>query len=258
MNTTKQDPHLRWALGSIPGRDHLRSQRNNQDAATARLGSDHLVLVVADGCGSTPFSEVGARIGAEVTATAVSQALIRSDTKADPKEVLERARRLTLRHLRRIAGAMAGTPPHTAEFRRVVRDHLLFTLVGTYVFRGQVVAFSVGDGLIQVDSRRLELGPFPGNRPPYLAYGLLTEDGPGVKIHVKQPRETVSRLAIGTDGAADLTDLDRWLGDDAIYRNPDLLRRRLKVAQKNGPPGFLSDDTTLAALEVIHQGIEAA
>ena len=64
------------AAASIVGTDHRKPfvWKNNQDAFVIRSRGDLLVGVVADGCGEGPYSELGARIGANMLANRLTQA----------------------------------------------------------------------------------------------------------------------------------------------------------------------------------------
>ncbi len=59
------------AGGSILGRSHRLTGKNNQDALCCFQESDCTVAVVCDDCGSGAQSEVGAHIGARLVARAV-------------------------------------------------------------------------------------------------------------------------------------------------------------------------------------------
>src|SRR5436309_1465707 len=52
------------STASLCGTRHQAQGRNNQDALTFHAEPDLLLAVVADGCSSSPRSEVGAALGA--------------------------------------------------------------------------------------------------------------------------------------------------------------------------------------------------
>ena len=56
------------------GRDHVRVGRNNQDGVFATRD----VVVVTDGCGSQPHSEVGAQLGARFLGEWLQKAVVDS------------------------------------------------------------------------------------------------------------------------------------------------------------------------------------
>lgn len=209
------------AAGSTPGRLHLLSERPNQDAFHLASGGWGSVAVVCDGCGSEPKSQVGAVLGAAMAARSAARQLAASGSLD-----LERLRGEMLAGL----SIIAGTAGISAQ------EHLLFTLVGVAMHAKGATVFACGDGVIAVDGTLQVLGPFPGNAPPYIGYGLL-EPGPGFTLLHDGPAE---RVLIGTDGAAE-ADLKPFWTEDRMFRNPDLTRRRLKLLR-------LQDDATVAVI----------
>lgn len=204
--------------GSIPGKDHLFDGnlligKNNQDAFHISQTAGLTVAVVADGCGSKPLSEVGANIGSKLLVTSLTRqwqrhsALVKNQglTPALPL-ILEAARQDILSHLRILAQAMT-----LESFSQAVCDHFLFTLVGAVICEHGAAFFSIGDGLIVVNGEVLHLGPFPGNEPPYIAYGLLSSRWKDEELRFVVHRtvaaadlKNLQSFLIGTDGAGDL------------------------------------------------------
>jgi hypothetical protein len=252
------------AVGSVQGREHARSGRNNQDAACVRVSEHGLVMVVADGCGSQPCSELGAQLGVRRVAQAAQARLARGET-VDGADFLPGLQGDLL-------GLMEGL---VSGLGREVLGDLLFTLVGAVVTPSLTLVFSVGDGVWMLNGQVHALGPFPGNAPPYLAYSLLRgEDVPLVQ-RALVPTEDVHALLVGTDGVGDLLDLSRarlperdeavgplsrfWT-EDRYFANPDAVRRRLAQLNREAvradfaerrllrTPGLLTDDTTLVVL----------
>ena len=258
---TVPNPRFQFTAASVAGRDHLRVGRNNQDAWAVFHGRRALVAVVADGCGSAPHSEAGARLGARLLASALarrlegganpieapSEAPGEAPIEAPIESLLEEARREVLSQLRAVAlGLCPSSAPDARLLLGQVRDHLLFTLVGAVVGPAETVAFALGDGLLEVDGRPLALGPFPGNEPPYLGYALLPEVLHGVpeaalrlQIVARLPTTSLRTLALGTDGACDLAAAGAppaaLLDDGLLFRNPDALRRRLFLLARESP-----------------------
>jgi hypothetical protein len=260
------------AGGSVTGRAHAVLGRGNQDAFAWRENDGALVAVVCDGCSSGRHSEVGAHLGARLVATAVGRG-VAAGADVGRHDFWDGVRDAVLAELRRLAGAMGGDLAHTVE------EFFLFTVVGAAVGAERAVLFSVGDGLVVVDGAATRLGPFPGNEPPYLAYGLLGEaaartgtrrdgeaeaaarmgtrrgdgdDGPRFVLHAVVPSAAVGSLLIGSDGAADLLDrhpLDELWSDDRCFTNPDAVRRRLTVLARPGADGpGLADDATVVVV----------
>lgn len=198
------------ASASVCGKDHQRVGRNNQDAVAVERGERHLVLVVSDGCGSSPGSEVGAQLGARLLSAALLRKL---EPRPDPGDgapacpaeppgpsgttepqggratratlissgsrieaALTAARFEVLAQLGALARGLCAVPlPSDRQLAGAVREQLLFTLVGAVVGPEETALFALGDGLLELNGRPFPLGPFPGNQPPYLGYALLPQ-----------------------------------------------------------------------------------
>jgi hypothetical protein len=237
------------AGGTVTGRHHVQTGRNNQDAFAFRSSPAGLAAIVCDGCSGAPHSGLGARLGADLLATAISRALQRGST--GPQAVDEALEQLLAR-LGPLADAMG-------EKRAVVADALLFTVVGLVVSLDCAWSFAIGDGLIAVDGKPEILGPFEGNQPPYLGYSLLRTGSegdcatagwgqtaaPAGGLRLER-HGAIATAVIGTDGAAPLADrLGDLVREDLVYRNPDIVRRRLTVL---GRERKLADDATLVLI----------
>ncbi len=240
---------MELAGGSVTGRAHLNTGRNNQDAFHYELADGLAVGVVCDGCGSSARSEVGAALGARLVAAAVLDA---ARSAPDPDWCAVRAR--VLQTLGTLARGMGG------PLERIVDEYLLFTVVGALVTPARTWVFSVGDGIYAVNGDETRLGPFPRNEPPYLGYALLGMYEAETELRVDGPWVTaeVESLLIGSDGAADLarpgTDapdeagLRQFWSDDRFFNNRDGVRRRLAVLNRGRGGASLPDDTTLVVM----------
>jgi hypothetical protein len=253
------------AAASVIGREHSRAGRNNQDAFCFEGSEQGFVAVVADGCGSGSHSELGAQAGArQVVASALR--LLREGERVEGSGFLGLLREGSLAFLRELACSFG---------RGGVQDCLLFTVVGAVVTPEHTLVFSAGDGVWALNGQVRPLGPFPGNAPPYLAYGLLPDCSVPFARQALVPTSEVESLLLGTDGVGDLARLSEALvpeGGDIVgplsqfwrearyFRNPDALRRRLSVLSREAvrvdpvshrlvrTPGLLPDDTTLVVL----------
>ncbi|HEY3445270.1 MAG TPA: protein phosphatase 2C domain-containing protein [Myxococcales bacterium] len=230
------------AGGTVAGRHHALSGRNDQDAFAWRQDERGLVAVVCDGCSSGAHSEAGAAIGCQLVAQAMAEQL----GVQSLLEATERAQAKVLDALKRLAGAMSGAAPGTEAFTRVVAEHFLFTVVGVAVGPSRSRAFTLGDGLLAVNGSARNLGPFPGNAPPYLGYALCGPGAPRVAFDLRPlpPPEELASVVLATDGAADL-DLQPFLEDPRVLANPDMVRRLLWM---QGRAKTLEDDATLVVL----------
>lgn len=223
------------SAGSVLGRDHLLGGRPCQDAFRLLKDGSRAVAVVCDGCGSEPHSGVGARLGASMTARAVLRRLAQGEGEGEG-----RCGWLDLADLR--AELLAGLASIAWTAGIEVREHLLFTIVAAAVSGGRATVFACGDGVVAVDGVVRRLGPYPGNAPPYLAFGLEGGDA-GFEVVHDGPSCLV---AIGTDGAADM-DLAVLLSDPRCWTNPDFVRRRLAVSRP-------ADDATVALIKEERHG----
>lgn len=209
------------AGGSAPGRLHVLSDRPNQDAFRLAQGPWGAVAIVCDGCGSEPKSGLGAQLGA---ALAVRSAVLQ----------IERQGRLDLETLQ--GDVLRGLAAVSVTGGLDLREHFLFTLLGAAFAGERATVFACGDGVVAIDGSVRELGPFPDNAPPYLGYSFFGEPV-ALELLYEGPAE---RVLVGTDGAAGAPLAPFW-SDDKYLRNPDLVRRALKL----GKP---ADDATVAVI----------
>ncbi len=249
------------AAGSTIGRDHREMGRNYQDAWVLQQTDGLTIGVVADGCGSGRFSEVGARLGSMLLASN-----LREQFMTGRGINWARAQRQVLARLDLVA-VMSGS-----GYRQFVEDHFLFTLVGIAMTPVITTVFALGDGVVAINDEVRRLGPFPDNMPPYLGYGLL-EGRVGIDpdLIVIEPiaelaTDDVDSWLIGTDGVGDYIDRegtvlpglastlpplsDFWENDRYYSGNAELLSRQLRLAARDWPrsdpyPGLLHDDTTI-------------
>lgn len=219
MNTIKT------AAATVTGARHQRAARNGQDAAAVWREGGAAVVVVCDGCSAGASSEVGARLGAALIAGAIGTRLRDGGSPSDP--VLWTATRGEV--VRALAGLLERMPGDRAD---AIREHFLFTIVAAAMTRDAAAVWALGDGAYAIDGATRELGPFPDNQPPYLAYDL-TGDAADAHLEVTDARSIV----VATDGASDLaTDLAfvsrgglAQLASRTFLDHPDALRRHLAV-----------------------------
>lgn len=263
-----------WQLagGSVIGRRHRATGRNNQDAFCWRQTPDATVAVVCDGCGSGASSEVGAGLGARLVCASLLRQLERAaDETLDAEILLERTRRDLLKRLRTLTLAMGGA--------QMLGDCLLFTVVGALITSRDAVFFALGDGALWVNGEVMTLGPYADNAPPYLAYALLeTGFAPEqlrFEIVRRLPVNELQSFLLGSDGVLDLAraqgcklpgreafvaPISEFWGSPRVFANADSVRRTLASAardatvrtrntdgdcQERVETGLLPDDTTL-------------
>lgn len=278
------------ASGTVPGHTHLSRGdlligKNNQDAHLVREVGDSIIAVVCDGCGSSKFSEVGSRLGVALTASAIERNL---DTEAEPllantpfistRLFWSYVERDLLQLMKEMAGRLAIGETTEVE---VIADHFLFTVVAAVVTPRYTVVATIGDGYYAVNGKEVCLGPFEANMPPYPAYNLVKtkfSDTPEMlkfKVQYSGLTEFLQSLLIGSDGVADLADLEeaetpgsnqvvgplsQFWEEDRYFKNPDAVRRKLALlnsARKRfdretgeliHERALLPDDTTFVAI----------
>ncbi len=263
--------HFAIAAGSVTGRDHAQCGRGNQDALHIATRDQVTALVVCDGCGSSAHSEIGAWLGARWTGELLLKYMLKDPAALNSNEtaqaLLERVRQRLLRRLRSLVLSVSG-PKNEAL------TDVLFTIVGALITPTYTVLYSLGDGLLVLNGDALRIGPFPGNEPPYVAYGLCrsAERAPKFTLHHRIATSDVRSLLVGTDGAGDWTDiaakflpgrtelagpLSQFWQDERYFKNADAIRRKLALVNRPATlpdwttravqriPALLRDDTTL-------------
>ncbi len=193
---------------AVTGARHLRTQRNGQDAVATWRDGDAACVVVCDGCGSGPSSEVGARLGAQLFVAAVA---------AHVEHGLEACMAIARAEVARAIGALIERMPGAA-----LHDHFLFTVIAAASVGSDAIVYAIGDGAYAIDGQTHVLGPFADNQPPYLAYDLT---GDGRPAHVA--RATCESIVVATDGA-ELLDLAEFRAP-RFAAHPDALRRHLAL-----------------------------
>jgi hypothetical protein len=242
-----------WKItaGSIPGSDHTMpgkpAWKNNQDAFFTHADEICTIGIVADGCGSGKASEVGANIGVKLFGESLKKEVPRAVVSGKPVN-FGKLKSIVLGHISVLAQAMSES------FSSAINDHFLFSVVGFVAYGNTVTVFYCGDGTYAINDTFVKLGPFPNNMPPYLAYDLFTET-PTEITTVSYLARDVSSIMLGTDGTDFIPNFKErtasFLAEDIMFKNPDVLRRRLallnheKIHDGILTPGILRDDTTI-------------
>lgn len=237
-----------------------------------------IAAVVCDGCGSSPRAEAGAIIGAQLVADSLvaraPELVARNAVRPDPPAVVRHlagVRDDVLARLRVLALSMGS------DLESTVHASFLFTVVAAWITPAGLVVFSLGDGTVVINGAVTHLGPFAGNRPPYLGYGLIGE-ADSFRIHAREPLDRVESVLLGSDGISDLEAAEEMLvpgseqplgplcqlwRDNRFFDNADGLRRFLALANRTVSrpdweqrrlrrfTGLLRDDTTLVVLRRI-------
>lgn len=239
------------AAAAVTGARHLRASRNGQDAAAAWVGDGCGAIVVCDGCGSGAYSEVGSRLGARLVVASLAEQLAAGTGATD---VWSGMRAGVLADLAHLVAAMKG------DREAIVREHFLFTIVAAAWRGSDIGVWAAGDGAYAIGDRVVVLGPFADNQPPYLGYELLGEP---IQPHVAHADASAGRLAVATDGVAELAapfDFTALSSDPRLVAHPDALRRQLAILARSPEridwearrierrPAALQDDGAMALL----------
>ncbi len=240
----------------IPGTDHTLPGapmwKNCQDSYFFRSEGDIIVGLTTDGCGSGQHSEIGAQIGARV----FGQKLFALATRNLNQGHAEFARFYEVKlHTLSVLQSLAS---QMDESLSTVLPDLLFAIVGFLVTPTYTYVFRCGDGFFNVNGEMTKLGPFENNKPPYLAYALTEQSDLYDLIVTKYNTEDIEYICVGSDGTDYISDfqanINAWLIDDVVVKNPDVLRRRLASMNvesvKDGVlrGGPLKDDTSCVLL----------
>lgn len=282
MSTMRDLPHtilpFTYTSGSVPGRDHVRSGKNNQDALSIMHTDRATVAVVTDGCSSGTHTEIGATLGARLACIEVLRALHRYTPENqhllfDHPNHWEWREGIPGRILAKIETLMADMETSTSAW---IQDHLLFTIVGVLMTNKLTAFFSLGDGLLEVNGETVELESCDANTPPYLAYRLVKTHLPResliLNVHHVLPTDQLKNFLLATDGLHHMqrnemsnhpgTDtpigpLSQFWTDPCYRTNRDKIRRKLAACSTDITrldtdthslvkyPGLLPDDTTL-------------
>lgn len=262
------DEMFEMAAGSVTGRMHSAVGKANQDAYALRAAPFGVCGVVCDGCGSGIRSEVGASVGARIISELVLEEMKPGHSMRDAA-TWERIRVRTIEAFTGLLRFM-GEPA-----ARIVAEYFLFTVVGVAISNDGAIIFGIGDGLWAMNGDTVKIGPFAGNAPPYLGYGLLGE-GPSFTIHRECSLDDFDSALIGTDGVVDfeaasgmaypggrgekVCPLSSFWQEDKYFENADAVRRTLCLVNREvtrpvwnekriiKESGLLEDDTTLVVV----------
>lgn len=229
--------HTTARSATVVGREHVRLGRNNQDGVYVATRGETTVAVVADGCSSQPFSEVGARLGARALAT-MTAALEHVPLSEVPAIALDHLSAWLERLVRSV---------EVDDATAVLEQYGLFTVLCAVQRGGEAVVFGSGDGAVLVDGQLTRLDSGEENAPAYVGY-RLTGKTIAPRVHHLGP---ATRIALATDG------VDAWLArapdglrllldEPLVWTNPAHLQRRLNVLNETER---FTDDTTLAVLD---------
>lgn len=261
-----------WEIagGTVTGTMHLNPIKfgNNQDAFYWIEAPDMLIAIVSDGCGSSPDSEVGAKMGCKVVAQCTQFWMEKWGLGASRKDIMElRDGNILMWELIRtdvvakLKDIALGMGPNLL---RTIKDAFLFTVVGVVLTDCVFALFTIGDGFAMMNGVEFYLKEYPEDAPPYMMYSTiadqLVDPTPELYkfvIHWVVSTDTIKHVVIGSDGAKKYLlptlagDVSEFWQEDKYFINPDQVRRRLALINKTNfvkVRGPLKDDTTLVVI----------
>ncbi len=256
------------ASGIIQGAEHRFSNKNCQDGMCFIDRDIYMIGVVCDGCGSSPNSEIGAQIGAQLIASAIQRKLeayrgllyeqggffhqfsTKTITELFNDAFFEAVLQDTVAQIRVLAQQMHS------RLSVAIRDSFLFTVVGVVVTEPCIVTFSIGDGYIIINDQITDLSissRLEGNYPLYLAYGQLVEStahgqSKFIVNHKVNPQD-VNSIVIATDGFEylltateqnktipgknEIIDWKWFIENDKVFSNSSMVQRRLILINRD-------------------------
>lgn len=226
------------ADASIIGSVHRNLNYNNQDALQIIQENHFTIGVVADGCGSGPYSEIGARLGVSFITNYIRQALLSGrDWKNNlADEIADYTQKLS--------------DLHTNDVKGFVRNYALYTIIGVVIQDGKVTFFSSGDGVIGVGNDINVINQ--NNRPKYINNHFYKNEKNQFEFWEKEVIDEV--IFIGTDGVEDFIEgiqkgeVDEYISfegfvtDQNMFQNPVFFS---KLFEKYSQKELLKDDTSM-------------
>lgn len=187
------------ASASIIGSSHRKLYYNNQDAYHYYEDNDIMIGVVADGCGSSAYSEVGSRLGVDFVVNFCKKHFSKKPFDA---ELLRDG----------IVGFMKNIIKNqeTTEEIDFIENYLYFTLFGFIVQAERTYIFHSGDGLYHLNDKEVLVEQ--NNRPNYIAKSLISGMA---KIEIDSIETSkLERLMVSTDGLTHLN--EKFLESETI------------------------------------------
>jgi hypothetical protein len=232
--------------------------------------------------GSGARTEFGAEFGARVLPRIILNELSNPDTESLEARINE-AFEIEFKQIVRI---MSSVPIHTGvksgqnSLTYQFPDYFFFTILAFVMNKDRLMVMAAGDGIYYINGQRYEIGPFPGNCPPYFAYRLLEDfdkHDHRIKIVEDMPSSQVDSLLVASDGLSyyeqvatgdylmacgkPVAPVEALYSDKSILGNTDGIQRILRLTQrlaerKDPETGlakrfgrYLEDDTTIIAMK---------
>ena len=256
---------MKWELAgaSCIGSSHRRdlAQSNGQDALFTSYdrATGRGLVVVADGCGSSAHSEVGAQIGLRLLADLWDRNQRKvigyewdGEWPAPKSQLFLNAYIYPLINSLRAAIAQLGHPDSPNKLLDAFAEYGLFSLNGVMFDSDVMVFFCIGDGVTMINDELIVVlppkrsDPNLKNAPEYVGYAAVSEDRPPVLAAYRiVPTALVDHFVVATDGFGDflragdkfLPGTRRLLGPpeqlwtkDEFFTQPTSLGRLLNLA----------------------------
>ena len=229
--------------GTQIGSAHVHAGKNNQDGWAIYQDQQIAIAIVADGCGSAPHSEVGAKLGSKLLCEIIRESA--TDYSLDWEAISDKF----LWQIRAIADIM------TTDVIQALHDYFLFTVVGCVITPLSGYIFFAGDGYYALNGNLCELPAMQGNHPSYLTLSLLNPQFPArLTINQEIHNQAIDSILLATDGFSEVANQEiiaDFIDNPKYRKNPDCIRRKLYLLQKEIG---LADDTTLIIIKRVNYG----
>lgn len=235
---------------TVPGHKHIKELRNNQDGYSIMRSDDLIIGVITDGC-TTSKKYSNNEVGAKLFPSLITKVI--ADRIADNEEsiITERFWHLVSQDVLTKIGTIADMLP--GKKSDIIKDYLLFTIVGFAVYENKVILFNCGDGVYGVNNNLQIIKPSSTELQPYLAYQLTSLDDTylltycKIKILKIVELEELQSLIIATDGLVDILSLEhkiipmtktpagqlaQFWNDPKILANPHIAQNKLAAMNK--------------------------
>lgn len=220
---------------SLQGFGHFTNGINNQDSAL----ETRKMLLVADGCSSGEFSELGTKRFTQ---------LFKTLEGCDEVGKFEKNVEIVMTHL---AEADKMFYPEEKKLQAYIMDNFLFTIVAVFETEDQYILKLFGDGYVVTENASGNISYIKfsyGKYPPYYAYKFCKypDLGFGEKTFktVILKKEDFTKVVIATDGIETVIDANSPGFDKCIVKASDeVIRAEIKSITP-----YPYDDITIARL----------
>ena len=226
---------------NVVGNDHIvKDSLNNQDF----LVKGNHFAVIADGCSSSKYSEVGTRLMLQMFET--------MEDKNKSEKFVENITKC-LENILTFGEAIS-----TSFLEKLVEDNLHFTLLSVFEEKDEFVVYMLGDGYIISKNTQDEISfvnwNYNQNMPPYIIYNYTILKDKESKLEFKEyhfSKKLFKAVGVATDG------IEPALSSELKSKFVDILQNkgnlpeamvcnRLKNFIKTLHRPSFYDDTTLA------------